>query len=312
MVYASIDIGTNTVLLLVARCRDGMIDVIHEEQRIPRLGRGVDRSGNLHSDSMSRVLDALGEYRKLLQLRYPEVADEDVAVTATSAVRDAANRETFILRVEQETGFEVLLLDGEEEAAYTFIGALSVLPEIGRAAVIDIGGGSTEIAYGEGTELLDRYSYDMGSVRFTERYLTHDPPVRHEIETCSDAVRHMLAKRTFGFAENDQKIRLVGVAGTVTSIAYMELGLDSYDPEPLNGTVLGIETVESWIRSLSKLKAAEMEEAYPAVMKGRADVITAGLVILHEFMDYYSIPELTVSTGGIRHGAILKMAAAKY
>lgn len=304
--YASIDIGTNTVLLLVAEIRNGKPSVLHEEQRIPRLGRGVDASKNLDPDSVERVLDALRVYRELIRNRYPDVSQ--VAVTATSAVRDAGNRAKFISRVKEETGFDVTVLDGYEEAEYTFAGAMSVLP-LSRAAVIDIGGGSTEIALGENGNLLDRQSLDMGSVRFTERYLKQDPPAAGEMEECAAAVRKMLAGRPFERGSTPGKPSLVGVAGTVTSLAYMDAGLDTYRPERLNGYRLPAGTVGGWIERLSGMTAGEIETEYPDVMKGRADVITGGLIILRGFMEYHSFREVTVSTGGIRHGSLLKMAA---
>lgn len=302
--YASIDIGTNTVLLLVADVVNGTLTVQHEEQRMPRLGKGVDASGNLHPDSIRRVLNALGEYKRLLEDKYTELLG--VTVTATSAVRDAGNREQFIRQVREETGFGIQLLNGYQEAEYTYVGALSMLPGITRAVVIDIGGGSTEIALGGQGNLLDSHSFDMGSVRFTERYLQHDPPLRSERKVCVGAVKEMLRKRPFDFDDNPGNPELVGVAGTVTSLAFMDSGLDIYEAEKVNGYTLPIGKISSWVERLSSIRVEEIEQAYPTVMKGRADIITAGLLILKGFMEFYSMDGLTVSTGGIRHGTVIK------
>lgn len=302
--HASIDIGTNTVLLLVADVQNGRLIQRSEEQRTPRLGKGVDSSGNLHPDSINRVLESLREYHELLESSFPRVSD--VAVTATSAVRDAGNRSEFMQKVREETGFDITLLSGLEEAQYTFSGALSVLPDLTEAIVIDIGGGSTEIAIGKPGTLLDSHSFDMGSVRFTERYLKHDPPGEDEMKQCRDAVKEMIRNREFELNSGPKNPALVGVAGTVTSLAYMDLQLDAYHPEKLNGYILSIDKIKNWINRLSSIDVQEIETRYPKVMKGRADVITGGLLILEGFMEYYSLSELTVSTGGIRHGAILK------
>ncbi|MDX1618447.1 MAG: Ppx/GppA phosphatase family protein [Balneolaceae bacterium] len=305
--YASIDIGTNTVLLLVGEPDGGTVEVVHEEQRFPRLGKGVDASGKLDPDAVKRVLEVLIDYRTILENRFPEVSS--TVVTATSAVRDAANRQSFIRRVKEKTGFEITLLSGIQEAEYTFAGALSVLPDVVRAAVIDIGGGSTEIAVGENSRLIESHSFDMGSVRYSERFLTHDPPTPAEIERCRDTVVATLESRSFAL---DSSCRLVGVAGTATSLAFVDAGLDRYEPDSLDGYRISADSVDRWIGSLSRLDSREIERRYPVVMKGRADLIVGGLLILRGFMEQYKFREVTVSTGGIRHGAILKRAAARH
>lgn len=304
-IHAAIDIGTNTVLLLVAAKEGQIINSLREEQRIPRLGKGVDSSSNLDEKSIKRVIDVLQEYKQIMNSSYPNI--KSITVTATSAVRDAENRKDFILRIREATGFQVRVLNGEEEAAYTFNGALSVLPdiEIENAAVIDIGGGSTEIAVGEHGRLLDSHSFDMGSVRFTERFLRQDPPAEREIIECRNAINELLDKRLFSLGLSTGDIALVGVAGTVTSLAYMDMGLENFEPDKINGYKLSHQKLKEWIATISETSSEDLIEKYPEVMKGRAEVILAGLLILNEFMNYYKIPSFTVSTGGIRHGTIL-------
>ncbi|WP_322572039.1 Ppx/GppA phosphatase family protein [Rhodohalobacter sp.] len=299
---ASIDIGTNSVLLLVAKIQDGDIEVLEEKHAVPRLGKGVDVDKNLHPDSCDRVVNVLKSYKAHLVENYPSVV-KDVVVTATSAVRDSSNRGEFLNQIYQETGWSVQLLSGEEEAQTTYSGAISVLKDqSGNFVVLDIGGGSTEIAMGNRLELSSGVSIDMGSVRFSERYLKNDPPTADELETLRDEVKRLLKAKNF----NLKNYRLVGVAGTVTSIAAIELGLEEYDASLINGYHLKKESVENFIDEFSRINSDKIEHKYSPFLTGRGDVITGGLIILHEFMNHFKFDELIVSTGGIRHGILTK------
>ena len=299
---ASIDIGTNSVLFLVANIRDGGIEVLEEKQAVPRLGKGVDADKNLHPDSCDRVVKVLRKYKAHLVENYPQVAN-DVVVTATSAVRDSSNREEFLNQIYQETGWNVQLLTGVEEAQTTYTGAISVLKDQSENfVVLDIGGGSTEIALGKQLQLSSGISVDMGSVRFSERYLKSNPPIKEELETLRTEVRSLLRAKSFKLKD----CRLVGVAGTVTSIAAIELGLDYYDASKINGYILKKESVENFVEEFSKMSSTEIENSYSPFLTGRGDVITGGLIILHEFMNHFNFDDLVVSTGGIRHGILKK------
>jgi exopolyphosphatase/guanosine-5'-triphosphate,3'-diphosphate pyrophosphatase len=301
-VKASIDIGTNTALLLIAQQSENRLKVVHEEQRLPRLGQGVDKQGNLSEMAIGRVVTALKDFKAIIANHYPAVSK--TVVTATSAVRDAENREDFVNEIYRETGLLVQILSGLEEAQYTFYGAQSVLPVSSiPVAVVDIGGGSTEIAYGSAPDgLIARHSFDMGCVRFTERYFDGQPPDVPEIEKCGNSIDRMLDKKNFSF---DQETILIGVAGTVTSLAYMQLGCKSYSSSRLNGQIITQEILRKWINYVQKKTAVELIKKYPEVMEGRADIFLAGLLILEAIMDTYGFEKLTVSTGGIRHGALL-------
>ncbi|WP_340102696.1 Ppx/GppA phosphatase family protein [Rhodohalobacter sp. 8-1] len=304
MIRSSIDIGTNSVLLLVADCSDGNIDVLHEEQNIPRLGQGVDQSGALSEAAQQRVLDVLNSYKTYLDENYNSISS-DTIVTATSAVRDASNRQEFLRRIKSETGWTVRLLSGDDEAWVTYKGALSVIENPGSNSeiiVLDIGGGSTEIARGVGTSLKNSVSLNMGSVRFTERFLKQDPPTDDEIKSARREVKRMLTDWSGNPISFDQ---LIGVAGTVTSMAGIDLGLDIYNTEKINGHRCSRDFIDQIIEEFQNLKAAEIEKKYPKFLKGRGDVITGGLLILSEFMTWTGHNEVVVSTGGIRHGILL-------
>jgi len=300
---ASIDIGTNTVLLLVAEVSGNMLTVIEEDHRAPRLGRGVDESGYLSEEAMQRVIGVLRDYQRRVTASYPEI--KTIRTMGTSAVRDARNRAEFSRKIATETGLKLEILSGEQEARYTYLGAQSVLStEVlsDTNVVIDIGGGSTEIALGTSHKLLEQYSFDMGCVRFTERYLKDDPLSDFQMEECQKAVRQMLSEYPFSFRDS---AALIGVAGSVTSLAYMAQDMDEYIAESINSYIISLETLREYIFRLKTMTARELIRKYPIVMEERADIFRAGLLILEGFMDRYGFSELVASTGGIRHGSLL-------
>lgn len=303
IIRSSVDIGTNSVLLLVAETENGTVIPLEELQRVPRLGKGVDQNRSLSEESMQRVLDVLREYHQYLRKQYPGTEKETV-VTATSAVRDAENRDQFIKRVKDETGWTIRLLSGDEEAVTTFKGALSVLEPFNageHVAVLDIGGGSTEIAIGTTDGLSHYISLDMGSVRFSERFLKSFPVNRKSVLSLQQEVARMLQQSGL---DPDSIDHSVGVAGTVTSIASIESGHRSYRPEKLNNYRLTRSTVQKFVETFSGMTPADIEKKHPVFMENRGDVILGGLLILLGFMDWAGMEEMIVSTGGIRHGVL--------
>lgn len=308
MNIAAIDIGSNTVLLLVAAYKAGKLNVIHEEQRTPRLGKGVDRTGKLDPGSCRSALQAVSDYKESVEKNFP--GTERIIVTATSAVRDAENRGRFLQLIKEQLDLDVEVLSGEEEAELTFGGALSMLelPVGSLSMVIDIGGGSTEIIFGRDHSPIEYFSFQMGSVRFTERYFKTDPPSRQEILDCRKEIRQILQHKAVGVAKNakSDRLQVIGVAGTLTSLAYIDLNLKEYDPCKVNGHSMKLESITGWLEQFATIPSDKLKKQYPVVMEGRAEVFLAGLLILEEFLRFYELPELVVSTGGIRHGAILK------
>lgn len=298
---ASIDIGTNSVLLLVAEKSMSGLTVIEERQRIPRLGKNVDRERNLHPDSQKRVIDVIREYQDVL-INIDPLLLKNTIVTATSAVRDASNRDDFIEKVEEETGWKVRILTGEEEAVTTYKGALQVLnvQENDRYVILDIGGGSTEVATGTGLDFQEGYSMDMGSVRFSERYLKTPIPDDTSIVTVRQNIRALL--KTYPIPA--KPFKLVGVAGTITSMAAIQMSLQQYLPQLINGYYLSRVEVEKFITEFSQMSSDQIENEYSEFLKGRGDVILAGLLILDEYLEWYKEDGIIVSTGGIRHGVL--------
>lgn len=301
MTVAVIDIGTNTVLLLVARVRPhGDIVPLLYEQRVPRLGRGVDQKHRLDPDSIERVIDVLKEYRQLILLHAPE----RTVVCGTSAVRDASNRDELARRIMAETGFTLEVLSGDEEARWTYRGAISGVPGINRATVIDIGGGSTEIITGDSAHIEERISLEIGSVRLTERILRHDPPTPPELEAAIALVEDALSHASrFRFAGST----LIGVAGTATALAVLAQGLRVFEVASVTGYALSRESVENLFRNLRDLPSAKIR-MLSEVMEGRSDVITAGALIVREFMAHFKFQSLLVSERGVRYGIALREA----
>lgn len=303
VIQASIDIGTNTVLLLVAENVSGELHILEDYQRVPRLGQGVDQNHNLSEEAMGRVIKVLVEYQQLLSEKYEKARTP--IVIATSAVRDANNRRIFQERVHQETGLSVQILSGIQEAEYTFKGARSMLPAAVRdkpLLTIDIGGGSTEMALGERDQILDCHSFDMGCVRFTERFLSDVETTDEHISSCRNRIQYMLEQHPLDFTPG---VILVGVSGTVTSLAYMDQGLYEFENEYIDGYSISRQTIVEFIKWARMASTEEMIDRYPVVMEGRADIFLAGLLILEGIMKRYEFDRITASTGGIRHGAII-------
>lgn len=297
---ASIDLGTNTFLLLIAERQDGRLAPVCEREAIVRLGKEVDAEGNLTEEAMQRGLDCLQEYLRLVREHH---ATRVIAV-GTSALRDASNREVFRQRVQAETSLAVHIISGETEARLTYAGALSNQQELAEPiAVMDIGGGSTEIVTGTYEEPHSARSVDIGSVRLTERFLRSDPVTAAELATVrQQAQAAMLA--VWPRTEFDQIRSLVGTAGTITTLAAMAQQLTEYDPARVDGYVLSKKTLRTLGAQLSGLTIAQRRKL-PGLPPARADVILAGAMILETFMDTYDFDEIIVSHRGLRYGVLL-------
>jgi len=306
MILAGVDIGTLTCRLLVARLFvSGRLTELHADRRLLRLGEGVDQSRRLLPAAMDRVLETLKEWRIVID-RYRV---EGEATVATSAVRDAANRDAFLARIKQTAGFEVELITGEEEARRTLLGIRSDLPpNVSDILGVDIGGGSTEF-------ILDRRdrsapllrSIDVGVVRLTERCLLRDPPSDDEIRKARQLVRdHMDGLGPlFGSLQNTA---VVGTAGTITTLAAMAQRLPVYEPARIHHYTLTRDVVSSLARGiLSRTKAQRRQ--LPGLEIGREQVIVAGILILDTIMDTLGVQKCLVSDRGLREGVLLDLAA---
>jgi exopolyphosphatase/guanosine-5'-triphosphate,3'-diphosphate pyrophosphatase len=293
---AAIDIGTNSTRLLVADVSGEGIGEVERLLEITRLGDGVDQHGVLSEQAMRRVEDCVG--------RYAERADElDAArplAVATSAVRDAANGRAFLERIATSTAVRTRLLAGEDEARMTLRGVGSARHSDDPVVVCDIGGGSTELIAGHGDQVTFAVSLDMGCVRMSERHLATDPPREDEINSLRTEVASMLPARL-------PEGTLIGVAGTVTTLATIDLGLDREIPELIDGHSLRAAVVEEQLDRLAALPL-DARRSVRGLMPERAPTIVAGAAILAELLARSGRGELVVSERDILHGAALAAA----
>lgn len=302
MRLTSIDIGTNTILMLVADvAADGTISPVRDEQVIARLGKGVDANRRITAETSDRVLRFLQDYKAISE----SVQSEMIIACGTSALRDASNSREFIRFMKEKLGLEITVLSGEEEAELTFRGAVSEFSSLGAdqpLAVLDIGGGSTELTTGIGASVAGTVTLDLGCVRLTERILLSSPPtspaLNHAINDVRDAV--------LSFPQLSPQIRLIGVAGTVTTLAAIDLKLESYDRSRISGHFLTLEAIERVFNTLRSHTLERMAQEFPQIEPGRADIILAGIVILMESIKRFDVRGITVSDRGLRYGMALR------
>lgn len=301
MILSTIDIGTNTILMVTAQgSPGGAIQILGDEHAIARLGKGVDASRTILPETFGRVAKFLLRYRQIAESHH---ADRIVAF-GTSALRDARNQQQFIAEMAERTGITIQVLSGQEEAQWTYRGALfglAAAPTPSPIAVLDIGGGSTEIAVGDGASLQHSISLDIGAVRLAERCFSGLPPSAAELSNAREFARKELAS-TFNLPPQTVA---VGVAGTVTTLGAMHAGMEQFNAESLNGRWLPAGVIGTTVGRLAGLTLAETE-AIPQINSGRADIILAGAIILEEFMKRHQLPQLMVSTRGVRYGVMLR------
>jgi exopolyphosphatase/guanosine-5'-triphosphate,3'-diphosphate pyrophosphatase len=306
----AIDIGTNSVRLLVAdvepgesgQPRDAKVVPVDRRMRITRLGQGVDRTRTLAPEAIARTTDVLREYRAALA----EHGATRVRATATSAARDATNRDDFFAAAHDALGVTPELLSGDEEAALSFLGATADLDAPGPYLVVDIGGGSTEFVLGTDTP-VGLMSLDMGCVRITEQFLHSDPPAPEELSNAVAVVRDLVAEVPRAIPGVLDAATLVGLAGTVTTVAAVELGLPEYDPSRTHHFRLTKTAAEDVFRTLA-LEPAQQRAHNPGLEPGRVDVIVGGCVVLVGVLRVLGFDEMLVSEADILDGLVRSQA----
>jgi len=304
---ASVDIGTLTCRLLIADIpTNGRLTELRSERRILRLGEGVDQTGHLSVAAMDRVIQCLQAWRELINATPVDAT----AVVATSAVRDAVNRDEFLDRVKHEAGFEVELISGEEEARRTMLGICSGIPhEVTDVLALDIGGGSTEFMLDRSAQKPIVRSIDIGVVRLCERLLHHDPPTDEEVHQA----REWVARETNAAVAdmgNYQKATFVGTAGTITSLSAMAQKLTIYEPIRIHNYQLQLTTIQELEHTLLSRKKAD-RAGLPGLEKGREEVIAAGAIIIRTIMETLGVSTLLVSDLGLREGVLIDLATRR-
>jgi len=298
-----VDVGTNSVRLLVAEGDATMLIDVERDLVITRLGERVDRDRKLGAEPLRRTVAAIAGYVERARAHHAN----PIRIIATSAVRDAANRDDFMAAVKRATGLDPALLTGDQEAQLGFLGATIDLSEPPPYLVCDIGGGSTELV--RGTKDAEKFiSLDIGSVRLTERHIGNDPPTDGEIsDVAADADAHLEeAWTTLG---PDATRTLIGLAGTITTVAAIALDLHDYDREAIHHSVLARAQIAA-IRERLASMTSEQRRALPAMPKGREDVIVAGVVILERVMERFAFSECLVSESDILDGVAMDVLRA--
>lgn len=299
MRYASIDIGTNTILMLIGDV-DGALGLtpVKDFYSVPRIGKSVSSTKKISRESLERAIVVLTEYRDIAR----EYGVERIVASATSAVRDAENREEFIEAVKNACGIGVEVIEGGVEAKLGFLGAVSGERErTSESFVIDIGGGSTEFSYGTGIEPGLFKSLNVGAVRVTEMFFKHNPPLDEELRSATDFINGVLDNFPFpGIAPE----RVFAVAGTPTTIALIYQKRYEFDPAAVSNYRMSAEALDE-VLGLLRTKSPEEIRMLTSAAEGREDVLLAGAVILRESLRKARADEFLATDRGLRHGYLL-------
>ena len=298
MKIASIDVGSNTVLLLIADVKDGQVLPIVNEYRIPRISSGLQKSGVISDDSIKKLFKILAEYKSIIK----SYNCEKVIVNGTQALRVAKNSEFIRDEIKRIFDFDLHIISGETEALLSFKGAISSFPNENIYSIIDIGGASTEIVLGNREKIIFRKSFPIGVVVSKENYLKSNPPTDDELKiykTKLHSIFEELAQIDFTNSE------LIAVAGTPTTLSGLKLGLTKYSEAKIEQSILTNSDLTHYISKFQKLTYTEIEEQFSPIVTGREDVILSGSLILQHLLTLLKKDKLFVSGRGLRYGAVL-------
>ncbi|MCX5813275.1 MAG: hypothetical protein NT178_12135 [Proteobacteria bacterium] len=295
MKYASIDVGTNTVLLLIAEVDKGISDIL-DISTITRLGEGLKEKGCICDDAMIRTFCALEEYKKIID----ENDVHEILCVGTSALREAGNAEVFLKMVREKLKLTIRIISEHDEAYYTYLSVKNdKLIKDENLIVIDIGGGSTEIIKGNGQGFLDFISLPTGTVKLTEMFIKHDPPLKDELSLLADYAKGLLHRLPFDGCGSS----LVGAGGTITNLTGILLGLEIFDKDKVHTARIILKDIDILI-DLMKNMDTSGRSAIKGMERGREDILLQGIMFLREIMVYFEIDNLIVSTKGVRYGVI--------
>jgi exopolyphosphatase/guanosine-5'-triphosphate,3'-diphosphate pyrophosphatase len=298
---ALIDVGTNTILCLIAELkRDGGFEALDDLAEITRLGEGVDRSGRISAEGERRSLEVLRRYGK----RCRELGVQEFIAVGTSALREASNSAAVRARFREELGFDIRVISGDEEAAYSFLAVQKGTPVDGRELlVIDVGGGSTELIRGNQAGLSDAVSIDVGSVRLTEQFLHSDPVTKEEWASMLAAIDRALMPLRSRWLKSASALALVGIAGTFTTLAAIEKKLVRYSHSEVHGSVLTLKEIQRQV-ALFRGQTIAQRMVLPGLEPRRADVILAGACLVERLMVSLGAERIVVSDQGVRYGLL--------
>ena len=300
MIVASIDIGTNTVLLLIAKIdiKSGVITTIRNEYKMPRIGQGVKASGIIKDDRIKLLFGVLSEYNKIIK----QYDCKKVILTGTNAFRIASNSDLIINQIKKNFGYRLKIISGEEEAEYAYLGAISGMECTRTTMVIDIGGSSTELILGMGKKITSKKSLQLGSVSLTEQFLHNSPPIQSELENLKYEIKKLVSTVT----TKQKPETVIAIAGTATTLACMLRKYKEFNQEIVENSNIEYQELKNLTIVIEKLKSNKMLEIYGPILNGREDIILAGSYVLLTVMEIFQIERLKVSSRGIRYGAIIK------
>jgi exopolyphosphatase/guanosine-5'-triphosphate,3'-diphosphate pyrophosphatase len=299
--FAFIDIGTNTILCLIAELKnDGSFDVLDDLAEITRLGQGVHQTGRISAEGEERSLKVLQWYLE----RCKRLAVEEIRVVGTSALRGARNSGEVRARFKGQLGFDVRVISGDEEAAYSFLAVQKVLPlDRGELLVVDVGGGSTEFIRGNAAGVVEAVSINVGSVRLTEQFLHSDPVQSEECEKMVVAIEKELTRLPNQWLKDGSILILVGIAGTFTTLSAVEKKLLCYAHGEVHGSRLTLSEVRRQV-ALFQGKTITERKAIPGLEPKRADIILAGACLIERIMTLFHSERVIVSDQGVRYGLL--------
>jgi len=301
---ASIDIGTNTILLLIAEVKSGGLTPLLEKETIVRLGEGVHRNGILSKGAMERGVQTLTQYKERCQ----EMGVQKIFAVGTSALREARNSKDFLEMIKSGLDLSIEIISGEEEAQLSFLAVTRDLKEPRKPIlVIDVGGGSTEFILGRGDRITQWVSLPLGSVRFTEQFLLSDPVHEEEWENMERQIQKLLVR----IPHPKEPFLMVAVGGTATTLASVEQGLAEFILEKIHHFGLGRKALKSQL-DLYRSKTIEERRKIPGLFPARADVILAGGAILYWAMEKLECPSVLVSCHGVRYGLLYKKLISNF
>ncbi|MDR3668578.1 MAG: hypothetical protein P4L35_17190 [Ignavibacteriaceae bacterium] len=298
MKIASIDIGTNTVILLIAEIRQNKIYSIRNEYRVPRIGKGIESTKTISNGKITELIEILREFNNLISSYKCEVT----IATGTNAFRIALNATDIIKLAMDKLGIKINIATGRKEAEYSFLGAVSDYQDDDKNNLImDIGGSSTEIISGKSNNITYINSFETGVVTGTEKFFKHDPPLLIEIRMYEEFLSSI-------FANIDEILieRAIAIAGTPTTLACIQKGIKEYYEDEVEGSILKRDDVLRLKEELSHISSKQIREKYTKVVYGREDVLLAGTIILNKLMQLLNLTQVIVSTKGIRYGAIVE------
>jgi exopolyphosphatase/guanosine-5'-triphosphate,3'-diphosphate pyrophosphatase len=322
--YASIDIGTNTLRLLIAEINNKNLQPVYLKRIITRLGGDYKEETGMSPAAKERTIKAL----ELFAEKINEYDVKEVKAVATSVVRRAKNKKEFLENVLKRTGIDVKIISGDEEARLSLLGVLSVIkagtpPPVplvegdkGGGApkylVVDIGGGSTEFIATNGSKMVGAWSMEMGVVHLTENYLKTDPPTRHELNAMENEIKEVIANLKDLMKKDGclPSALLIGTAGTITTLAAIDQGLEKYDPEKMNNYILSYKAIKKIYQHLASLPLKQ-REAILSLEKGREDIIIPGAAIVLKAMEDFGFDKMTVSDAGLLEGILLDERSQK-